>query len=72
MRDEPQEAVDAYLRRRDSEAFSDLPTTTQEPETDERACEGCGEPSDIAEAFVEKTWQQWQCPCCGFWNDREE
>lgn len=33
------------------------------------ACPCCGEiwaPADIEET----TWQQWQCPCCGSWNDR--
>lgn len=26
--------------------------------------------TDGSDEDVETTWQQWRCPCCGFWNDR--
>jgi hypothetical protein len=31
-------------------------------------CSHCGETFATAECVA--TWQQWQCPCCGRWNDR--
>jgi hypothetical protein len=32
-------------------------------------CEACGETWAMND--LEKwTWQQWECPCCGRWNDR--
>jgi hypothetical protein len=33
-------------------------------------CPSCGE--TWATVDLEKsTWQQWQCPCCGRWSDKE-
>lgn len=32
-------------------------------------CESCGEICDPDDCST--TWQQWECPCCGSWNDRE-
>jgi hypothetical protein len=30
-------------------------------------CPDCGE---MRTSDAETTWQQWQCECCGSWNDR--
>lgn len=35
------------------------------------ACAHCGEAADLGDETLNRTWQQWECPCCGAWNDRE-
>jgi hypothetical protein len=30
-------------------------------------CPNCSEPDNECD----RTWQQWQCGCCGSWNDHE-
>lgn len=36
-------------------------------------CSYCGEcfPSHLADPDINATWQQWECPACGSWNDKE-
>jgi len=34
-------------------------------------CPHCQE-SWQCDDLEETTWQQWQCPCCGSWNDNEK
>lgn len=37
-------------------------------------CEGCGEAfhDHLNDPEIQTTWQQWECPCCGDWNDRKD
>lgn len=35
--------------------------------TPDEDCPSCGEKRDEADS----TWQQWQCSCCGSWNDKD-
>jgi hypothetical protein len=33
-------------------------------------CDYCNSETDAKDESVETTWQQWQCPHCGSWNDK--
>jgi len=33
-------------------------------------CVDCGESWDLDDLEIETTHQQWHCPCCGSWHDR--
>ena len=35
-------------------------------------CKQCHEEWTSVEEIEERTWQQWQCPCCSGWNDRDK
>src|SRR5689334_21869350 len=37
-----------------------------------RKCMACGDVFDISDPDVLRTWQQWQCPCCGSWEPLSE
>lgn len=34
-------------------------------------CAHCRESWALPDANIEETWQQWQCPACSSWNDKE-
>ena len=47
---------------------NDIDVDTDSDEEATHCCGACGE----ASRPTETTWQQWLCPCCGAWNDKEE
>lgn len=41
------------------------------PDTDCIYCNETVSTADILDSpSINTTWQQWECPCCGNWNDR--
>ncbi|HLZ24547.1 MAG TPA: hypothetical protein VKQ30_20725 [Ktedonobacterales bacterium] len=36
---------------------------------DEWRCGSCNEAWEFDDPEINTTWQQWECPACGSWND---